>query len=101
MSILKKYKTETFSALSRLASESMKEGALSVKIKELLAVALSIAVHCEPCIKIHLRRALEAGTTEEEIAETLGVTVLMCGGPADVWPVRIIEEELQRGKAPD
>ena len=100
MSLLKKYKPENFKALSRLASETMKEGALSVKIKELLAVVLSIAMHCEPCIKIHLRRALQAGATEEEIAETLGVTVLMCGGPADVWPVRIIEEELQKAKAP-
>ena len=100
MSLLKKYKPENFNALSRLASESMKEGVLSVKVKELLAVALSIAVHFEPCIKIHLRKALQAGATQEEIAETLGVTVLMCGGPADVWPVRIIEEELQRVKAP-
>lgn len=100
MSLLEKYNPEVFSALSRLASESMKEGTLSLKVKELMAVALSIAVHCEPCIKIHLRRALKAGATEVEIAETLGVTVLMCGGPVDVWPVRIIEEELQRTKAP-
>ena len=65
MSLLKKHAPETFSVLSRLASETMKEGALSVKIKELLAFALSIAVHCEPCIKIHLKRALQAGATEE------------------------------------
>jgi AhpD family alkylhydroperoxidase len=65
MSLLKKHAPETFKALSRLVSETIKEGVLSVKIKELLAVVLSIAVHCEPCIKIHLKRAFEAGATEE------------------------------------
>jgi len=82
-------------AINQLAGEAMKEGILSTKVKELMAVALSIAVHCEPCIRVHLRRALQAGASEAELAETLAVTVLLAGGPAEVWPRRVIEEELK------
>ena len=74
----------------------MKDGALSTKIKELMAVALSISTACEPCVKIHTRKALQHGAIKEEIAETNGVAVLLLGGPADVWPSEIIEEEIQK-----
>ncbi|MGQ9706368.1 MAG: carboxymuconolactone decarboxylase family protein [bacterium] len=75
-----------------MVKEIMKDGALSTKVKELIATALSIAVHCEPCIKVHIKRAVENGATKDEVAETLAVTLLMCGGPSDVWTRRVIEE---------
>lgn len=95
-SLLKKYQPEGFEALSNLAKAVMKDGALSAQIKELMAIALSIAANCEPCVKIHTRRALQLGASEKEISETVGVAALMLGGPADVWPVEIIEEEIAR-----
>ena len=96
--ILKDYKPEVFSDLKRLSEDVMKDGALSTKIKELTAVALSIAAKCEPCVKIHTRRALQLGATEEEIAEIIGVAVLLLGGPADIWPTEIINAEIERSK---
>jgi len=72
-SLLKKYQPESFEALSQLAKETMKDGALSAKTKELMAISLSIATNCEPCVKIHTRRALQLGSSAEEIAETIGV----------------------------
>ena len=94
-SILKKYHPDCFQALSNLAKVTMQKGALSTKVKELMAIALSIAAACEPCLKIHTRRALQLGATKQEIAETIGVAVLLLGGPADVLPTNVIETEIQ------
>jgi AhpD family alkylhydroperoxidase len=98
-SILKSYHQKVFEHLNALANEAMNEGALSTKVKELMAIGLSIASGCEPCIKIHTRRALKHGASKEEIAEAIGVAVLLLGGPSDVWPAQIIEEEIQKVNA--
>ena len=95
-SILKAYHPVAFDYVNSLAKKVMQGGALSTKIKELMAIALSIAAGCEPCVKIHTRRALQLGANKKEIGETIGVAVLLLGGPADVWPAQIIEEEIQK-----
>jgi len=77
------------------AEEAVKDGALSNKIKELLAMGVAIAAHCEPCVKIHARRAIKAGATAKEIAEVVGVVVMLCGGTAEIWSRRIIENEIK------
>lgn len=59
----------------------MKEGALSVKQKELIALAIGVAQRCEPCIYAHTEKSLKAGATPEEIMEAAGVAVMMGGGP--------------------
>jgi AhpD family alkylhydroperoxidase len=60
----------------------MKDGALSVREKELIALAVGVAVPCIHCINLHVRKCLEAGATPEQILEAAGVTVMMRGGPA-------------------
>lgn len=70
--------TRGFAALHRGA---LAEGALDAKTKELMAVAISVATHCDPCIAYHVHDALRAGATREELAETIGVAVMMAGGP--------------------
>lgn len=60
----------------------MKAGALDVKQKELIALALGVASRCRPCIILHVQKALKAGATREEILEAAAVTVMMGGGPA-------------------
>jgi len=97
-SLIAQQKPKLWKAYTQFAAEALKDGALPAKFKELVAIALSIANHCEPCIRAHLQRALELGATEEEIAELLGVTVLLNGGPSDVWPRKAIMEELKRAK---
>jgi alkylhydroperoxidase/carboxymuconolactone decarboxylase family protein YurZ len=59
----------------------------------LVAVAFSITSNC-----VHLRRALELGATPEEIAELLGITVLLNGGPSDVWTREAIADELAKAR---
>lgn len=55
--------------------------ALDKKVKELIAVALSVNAHCPWCISYHVNEALKAGASPEEIREAAWVAVLMGGGP--------------------
>ncbi|WP_414833068.1 carboxymuconolactone decarboxylase family protein [Afifella sp. YEN Y35] len=57
-------------------------GAIDVKAKELMALAVSIVTKCEPCMEWHLHQALTHGASEEEIYETIDVAIEMGGGPA-------------------
>lgn len=70
---------KAFSAFSR---ETTKEGALDKKTKELIAVALAVKQECEWCIALHVKDALKAGATKEQIMESCFVATLMGGGPA-------------------
>jgi AhpD family alkylhydroperoxidase len=67
------------------------DGVLDTKTKELIALAISVAVHCDDCIAHHTYDALNAGATKEEIADTLGVAVLMGGGASVVYATHAIE----------
>ena len=66
----------------------MKPGSLDTKTKELIALAISISSRCDGCIASHARGAAKQGATEAEVAETIGVAVLMAGGPATVYGPR-------------
>jgi AhpD family alkylhydroperoxidase len=60
----------------------MKEGALSVREKELIALAIGLAHRCTPCINLHVQGCVKAGATREQVFEAAGVAVMMQGGPA-------------------
>ncbi|MHA1279438.1 MAG: 2-oxo acid dehydrogenase subunit E2 [Candidatus Helarchaeota archaeon] len=66
----------------RMHRDGLQEGALSSKTKALMALAIAVVEGCESCMKWHLVEALESDATDEEVAETLAVTVFMGGGPA-------------------
>lgn len=59
----------------------MKDGALSTREKELIALGIGLAVRCMGCINAHTKKCLEAGATREQILEAAGVAVMMQGGP--------------------
>ncbi|MEK9664443.1 MAG: carboxymuconolactone decarboxylase family protein [Candidatus Nanopelagicales bacterium] len=71
-----------------LHSAAFTAGSLEVKHKELMALAIAVATECDGCIASHARAAVRAGATKEEAAETMGVTILMGGGPATIWAPR-------------
>ena len=79
---------KSFYALSKNASAS---GAVDTKTKELIALAIGVATHCDNCIAFHTQAALEAGATKEEIMETLGVTIYMGGGPSLMYAAHVVE----------
>jgi len=72
-------------AFRQLAGEATKAGALDVKTKELMALAIAVAARCEGCIVHHVKQAHHHGATREELAETLAVAVEMGGGPSTVY----------------
>ena len=69
-------------AFRGLMESAGKDGALDSKTKELMALAVGIAVHCEGCINYHTREAIRKGASREEVAETAAVAIEMGGGPA-------------------
>lgn len=75
----------TMQGFQALHDAAVREGALSPKMKELIALGIAIAVHCEGCIACHVHDALQHGASREEIAETVGVAVMMGGGPSVVY----------------
>lgn len=77
----------TTSAFGRLVMDATSEGALSVKTKELIAFAIAISVRCDGCLAHHSQAAVKAGATRREVAEMIGVAILMGGGPASVYGV--------------
>lgn len=79
---------DAFGALNKAVAEP---GALSVKQKELMALAIGIAKQCVDCIAFHTKAAIEAGATRDEIAETVSVSVLMGGGPALMYGTKALE----------
>jgi AhpD family alkylhydroperoxidase len=64
------------------------DGALPARIKELIALAISVTKECDGCVVAHARGAARRGATAEEVAEAMGVTILMNGGPGTVWGPR-------------
>ena len=69
----------------------MKDGALSLKEKEFIALGIGVAQRCEPCIRIHTQKCLDAGATKEQILEAASVAVMMGGGPAYTHIPMVIE----------
>lgn len=68
-----------FGALSQAASQA---GALDEKTKELLALAIAIAIRCDDCIGFHTKACIRLGMTKQELEELVGVAVMMGGVPS-------------------
>jgi AhpD family alkylhydroperoxidase len=69
----------------------MREGALPVREKELIALGIGMALRCDSCIYAHAEKALKAGATREQVIETAGVVVMMQGGPAYTYLPKVVE----------
>lgn len=78
---------KSFSELGRAATA---DGALSSKTKELIALALSVAARCEPCIGFHMNTLVKQGVTRQEVDEVLGLATYMGGGPSLMYAASAI-----------
>jgi AhpD family alkylhydroperoxidase len=68
-----------------LHKAAIAKATLDTKTKELMALAIAVAIRCDSCIAFHVHDALAAGATRAEVVETLGVAVMMGGGPAAMY----------------
>ncbi len=75
---------EAWNAFKALDVAALKDGAVSVKNKELIAVAVAHTTQCPYCIEIHVKNARNAGASDEEIAETIFVAAALRAGAAVV-----------------
>jgi len=78
-------------AFTQLHKSATADGALSRRAKELIALGVAMTQNCDGCIAYHVKDALEAGASAEEIVETIGVVVMMGGGPAVVYGCEALE----------
>lgn len=65
--------------------------ALDGKTKELVALAISVAVRCDPCIAYHAEGAVKQGASRAEVAETLAMAVYMGAGPSVMYAAKALE----------
>ena len=75
-----------------------KDGALSTKVKRLIALAIGLRAGCTNCIVAQTQRSLEAGATVEEIMETIGVEICMSGTTGVGESLRVIKFLEELGK---
>lgn len=79
---LRQAKPESFKAFMNFSAEVYKDGALSSKIKNLMAITAAHVTQCPWCIDVHTSNARELGASEEEIAEAIFVAMEIRAGGA-------------------
>jgi|GEM_PF-933807 AhpD family alkylhydroperoxidase len=75
--------------------EAFEDGALSSKMKELIAIAVSLAVGCGKCAASHTAAARQFGATDEEIREAIAVAEVIAAGA-----IRVLASELDGDNKP-
>ena len=90
LSTLRSSTPEVMKSFNDLGRAATANGVLDRKTKELIALALSVAARCDPCIGFHMQTLVKLGVTRQEIDETLGVTTYMGGGPSLMYAASAI-----------
>ena len=89
MGALSEHQPETMRHFKMFMGQVLKEGILDTKTKELITVGTAITARCKYCIALHVKKALDAGATKDEIMEAATVAMLMGGGPAMTYIVEV------------
>lgn len=90
---------DAWSGFLALHKAAMAEGEVPARLKEAAAVAISVVMRCDGCIAYHAKAAARAGATPGEVAEMLGVALLLDGGSASVYAPRAWEAYLEFSEA--
>ncbi len=93
---------EVMKGFNDLGKAASRPGALDEKTKELIAVALGVAAHCDACLGFHVRTLVRLGGTKHELAETLAMAVYMGGGPSLMYAANTLAafDEFAQAAAP-
>ena len=82
---------DTLKGVMTIGNAGKKTNRLDEKTKELISMACAVTTRCDGCISVHAKAAVEAGATEEEIAEALGVAINLNAGAALVYSARALD----------
>ena len=88
---LRKVTPETFEGFSQMGKLVKKDGDLSEKTKEFVALGIAISTKCESCIGLHIEHLIRLGATRKEIVEVLSVCSYMGGGPSIMFSAKALE----------
>lgn len=91
---------DTMRAFSQLAQAAGRDGALDRKTKELIAMALSVAARCDPCLGYHAQSLVKLGATRAEFEDMLGMCIYMGGGPALMYAGKALQAYEEFGGEP-
>lgn len=81
MAVLGAELPETIPAMGGFMAAAAKDGALTFREKELVAIGVALYSRCPECIAVHCQKALEAGCSRAEILEAAGMAMVFGGGP--------------------
>jgi AhpD family alkylhydroperoxidase len=77
-------KSKVYEAFLEMEKVTFSDGALPRKVKELIAVGISVVINCESCMQWHIEQAAKSGASVQEVLEAIEVGIEMGGGPATV-----------------
>jgi AhpD family alkylhydroperoxidase len=92
---LRAHSSGVWSGFGQMHQAAVADGVLPARIKELMALTIAVVKQCDGCIAYHAKAAARRGATAEEVAEALGVALLMDGGTASVYGPRAWEAYLE------
>lgn len=92
---LRSAQPDVMKGFSQMAQAALKTEALDTKTKELIALAISVAVRCDACITYHAKAAVKQGASDQEIAETMGMAIYMGAGPSVMYAAQALEAAAQ------
>ncbi|UCH13025.1 MAG: carboxymuconolactone decarboxylase family protein [Bacteroidales bacterium] len=77
-------RSKVYQSFVDMEQNTYRDGKLSKKQKELIAIGISVVINCESCMEWHIKQALNDGATRDEIIESVEVGIEMSGGPGTV-----------------
>jgi AhpD family alkylhydroperoxidase len=87
---------ETMDPYTAFRKGVYRDGALSHKVKRLIALAAGLQAGCTRCIQGQTKDAIAAGASKDEVLEAVAVAIVMGGTAvsAETWRVVKVLEEL-------
>ncbi|NBV94708.1 MAG: carboxymuconolactone decarboxylase family protein [Methylocystaceae bacterium] len=76
---------DVMKAFTAMGASAGASGALDAKTKELIALAIGVAIRCDDCIAFHSKGAVQHGASREEVLETLSMAIYMGAGPSVMY----------------
>lgn len=92
---------DVYRGYAELNTAAMKAGVVDAKTKELIALAVSVTLRCDGCIAAHARNASAKGASKPEVAEAIGVAIMLNGGPGTVYGPRAFDAFCEYADARD
>jgi AhpD family alkylhydroperoxidase len=82
---------EVMKAFGGLARAALEPKALNTKTKELIALAIAVAIRCDSCVAFHAEAAVKQGASRDEVMETMGMAIYMGAGPSVMYAAQAVE----------